>query len=158
MWLEKYFGKYTIKISHGILKEKSHSQCWLLFGLFSSHSLGSPSLALLFDHKDRASVYVLNLSNFNFLNINKTIERSTIFFLPSALRRGGLLTDLLQCPQHSWWSLRLFSSYTRNLSYENKWSHDFLPQCTTFNSDVFIHNWLVFACCITCFVNNISGG
>jgi hypothetical protein len=23
MWLEKYFGKYTVTISHGILKEKS---------------------------------------------------------------------------------------------------------------------------------------
>lgn len=36
MWLERTLEKNTIKIFRLILKEKSQSQCWLLFGFCSS--------------------------------------------------------------------------------------------------------------------------
>lgn len=63
MWLGKYFGKYTIKISHGILKKiliAVLAFIWIIF--ISVFSLEYPSLAL-FDHKDWVDVYLFSFSN-----------------------------------------------------------------------------------------------
>lgn len=64
MWLGKYFGKYTIKISHGILKKNLNSSVGFYLDFFHLFfSLESPSLALSFDHKDWVDVYLFSFSN-----------------------------------------------------------------------------------------------